>query len=70
MSQIRILTLLIDNIGNVTLRDVNLRPDELNDFFAINGIPFTLKAGFASKLGLTVSALPLTNPSTSYPYKN
>ena len=41
--------------GNVTLTDVNLRPDELNDFLALNSLPMTLKAGFASKLALTVS---------------
>ena len=32
-----------------------MRPNELNDFFALNHVPFTLKAGFASKLALTVS---------------
>lgn len=38
----------------MTLKNVNLRPDELNDFFAINDLPLTLKAGFANKLTLTV----------------
>ena len=41
--------------GNVTLRDINLRPDELNDFFHLNKLPITLKAGFASRLSLSVS---------------
>ena len=42
-------------LGNITLRDVNLRPDELNEFFQLNKLPVTLKAGFASQMALTVS---------------
>ena len=42
-------------VGNITLREVNLRPDELNDFLQLNKIPATLKAGFASRMALTVS---------------
>ena len=42
-------------LGNVTLRDINLRPEELNDFFAMNKVPLTVRAGLASKMSLTVS---------------
>ncbi len=37
------------------MRDINLRPDEVNDFMTMNKMPMTLKAGFASKLALNVS---------------
>lgn len=43
--------------GNITLRDINLRPDEINDFLALNKVPLTVRAGFASKMSLTFSVI-------------
>ena len=43
--------------GNITLRDINLRADELNDFLALNKVPLCIRAGIASKMSMTFSVI-------------
>jgi len=44
-------------LGNVNLRKVNLRPDEINKLLEGLSLPFALKAGMLGNLQLSVSAI-------------
>ena len=42
--------------GNVNLRNVNIRPDKVNELFAKKNLPIALKAGLISKLSMKVNS--------------
>jgi hypothetical protein len=40
--------------GNVNMKDVNIRPDKINEIFKKKNLPIALKAGLISKLNVKV----------------
>ncbi len=42
-------------LGSINLKDVNMRPDKINEHLAALNLPLSLKAGMIGKLQLTAS---------------
>jgi hypothetical protein len=40
--------------GNIIMKDVNIRPDKVNEIFKKQNLPIALKAGLISKLNIKV----------------
>ena len=44
--------------GHINLKNVNIKPDKINEIFAQANMPIALKAGIISKLSIDVSLNP------------
>ena len=57
-------------LGSLTLSDVNLRPEAINDLFSLNKIPLTLKAGLIGKLSISFSMLQFYSKPITISFEN